>query len=230
MVAQPEVTATVNRANAQIEVTQWSHRGAFYPIGEVIPGLAMNAIYPASSVCTPPTHSIARTLTGPHSIETILVPNHTRPMPSLRIWSLTTAKGGVWLLPGRRPVAGAVPGGAAHDWHERGDGMSKSNGGRVPAPTFLVHHFGRGLVDEGRTYAVERYRALVDGDIRRWPLEAGKHGRGRPKPEVATYEEVRDLRPAYNEIVVCTALGTSSGVQLYGYAACSFSGERRQRR
>ena len=47
---------------------------------------------------------------------------------------------------------------------------------RVPAPTFLVHHFGCALVDEGRTYAVERFRARADGDIRRWPLDASATG------------------------------------------------------
>ena len=110
--------------------------------------------------------------------------------------------------------------------------MSKHTGRRTPAPTYLVHHFGRGLVDEGRTYAVERYRARADGDIRRWPLDAPAtaNDRGRPTPEVATFEEVRDLRPAYNEIVVCTALGTRSGRQVWGWAAASLSPERRQRR
>ena len=109
--------------------------------------------------------------------------------------------------------------------------MSNSNAGRVPAPTYLVHHFGRGLVDEGRTYAVERFRARADGDIRRWPLEASTgRGRRRPKPEVATFDEIREMRPAFNEIVVCTALGTRSGLQLWGSGACSIFPERRQRR
>ncbi|MDE0374158.1 MAG: hypothetical protein OXI73_16670 [Rhodospirillales bacterium] len=92
--------------------------------------------------------------------------------------------------------------------------MSESSGGRVPASTFLVHHFGRGLVDKDRTYAVERFRALADGDIRRWPLDApAACGRRRPKPEVATFEQVREMRPAFNEVIVCTALGTRSGLQ-----------------
>ena len=108
--------------------------------------------------------------------------------------------------------------------------MSKHTDRRAPVSTFLSHYFGRGLVDDGRAYAVERFRAMADGDVRRWPLETEEHGRGRPRPEVATFKEVRDLRPAYNEIVVCTALGTRSEIQLYGWSACSFSGERRQRR
>ena len=33
--------------------------------------------------------------------------------------------------------------------------------------TILTHVFGRGLADE--RYVVERYRAMADGDIRRWP-------------------------------------------------------------
>lgn len=127
-------------------------------------------------------------------------------------------------------MAGAVPGRAADHWHERGDGMSKSNVGRVPAPTYLVHEFGRGLVDEGRSYAVERFRALSCGDIRRWPLEGDKRGRGRPAPEVATFEELRELRPAYNEILVCTALGTRTGVQYWGASACGLWGDRTKRR
>ncbi len=109
--------------------------------------------------------------------------------------------------------------------------MSKLVDRRAPASTFLVHHFGRGLVDEGRTYAVERFVCMSDGDIRRQGNGApGRKKPHRPKPEVATFEQVRDLRPAYNEIIVCTALGTGSGVQFYGYSACSFFGERRQRR
>lgn len=109
--------------------------------------------------------------------------------------------------------------------------MSNSSGGRTPASTFLVHHFGRGFVDEGRSYAVERYRACADGDIRRWPLDApAGRGRRRPKPEVATFDEVREMRPAFSEVIVCTALGTSSGLQLWGEAACSMFPERRQRR
>lgn len=54
--------------------------------------------------------------------------------------------------------------------------MSKHTDRRVPAPTFVVHHFGCGLVDEGRTYAVERFRARADGDIGRWPLDASATG------------------------------------------------------
>ena len=61
-------------------------------------------------------------------------------------------------------------------------------------------------------------------------LDFEKRGRGRPKPEVATFEEVREIRPAYNEIVVCTALGSRSGRQLWGSSACGLLAECRQRR
>ena len=110
--------------------------------------------------------------------------------------------------------------------------MSRHTDRRAPASTYLVHFFGRGLVDEGRTYAVERFTCFANGDIRRRRAHGTgpRKSRGRPKPEVATFDEVREMRPAYNEIVVCTALGTTSGVQLYGVSACSFFGERRQRR
>ena len=110
--------------------------------------------------------------------------------------------------------------------------MNQSTNGRAPASTYLTHFFGRGLVDEGRCYVVERFKSKSDGEIRRWPLEAPAlgNGRARAKPEVAPLDAVRELRPAYNEIIVCTALGTRSGVQLWGSAACSFFGDRRQRR
>ena len=102
---------------------------------------------------------------------------------------------------------------------------------RAPATTFLIHFFGRGLVDEGRCYAVERFVSLSNGDIRRRPADAprSKKARGRPKPEVATFGEVRDMRPAFNEIIVCTALGTRSGIQLWGPSVCGIFGDRRRR-
>ncbi len=110
--------------------------------------------------------------------------------------------------------------------------MVKHTDRRAPASTFLVHYFGRGLVDEGRTYAVERFRSMTNGDVRRWPLDASSPGSGlaRDGPEVATFEDVRELRPAYNEIIVCTALGTRAGVQYWGASACGLWGDRTKRR
>ena len=110
--------------------------------------------------------------------------------------------------------------------------MSKRTCTRTPASTYLVHHFGRGALDEGYNFAVERFRATSDGNLRRWPLDAPSgNGRSRPKPEVATFKRIRDLRPAYNEVIVCTALGTRAGVQYWGYyAAWGLFPDRRQRR
>ncbi len=89
---------------------------------------------------------------------------------------------------------------------------------RPPAPTFLTSYFGGGLIDKGECYVVERFRSMSSGEIRRWPREAsaGKNRRGRPSPEVASVDEVRELRPLYNEIIICTGLGARSGVQYFG--------------
>ena len=84
--------------------------------------------------------------------------------------------------------------------------MSEYVGRRAPTTTFLIHYFGGGLIDKGDCYVVERFRALSNGEIRRWPGEAPVKNsrRGRPKPEVASVDAVQELRPAYNEIIVCT--------------------------
>lgn len=109
--------------------------------------------------------------------------------------------------------------------------ISRHTDRRAPASTFLVHFFGRPVAEE-RTYAVERITGLSNGDISRQPADGTgtKKARGRPKPEVVTFDEVRDMRPAYNEIIVCTAWGSHSGVQFWGWSVAGFSGERRQRR
>ncbi|MCY3732323.1 MAG: hypothetical protein OXF98_13365 [Rhodospirillaceae bacterium] len=110
--------------------------------------------------------------------------------------------------------------------------MSIRTDRRAPAATFLVHFFGRGLVDEGRCYAVERFVSLSNGDIRRRSADTPRPKKTpkRPKPEVATFDQVRDMRPAYNEIIVCTALGTRSGIQYWGPSVCGILGDRRRRR
>ncbi len=112
--------------------------------------------------------------------------------------------------------------------------MSTRMDRRAPATTFLVHFFGRGLVDEGRSYAVERFVSLSNGDIRRGPVDVprSKKARSRPKPEVATFGDVRDMRPTYNELFVeinITMNSTSSGIQYWGPSVCGILGDRRQR-
>ena len=110
--------------------------------------------------------------------------------------------------------------------------MTSTATGTAHTATYLIHFFGHGLVDEGRCYAVERYKCMTNGEIRRWPGEARGPAkcRPRPKPEVASYEAVREMRPAYNEIIICTALGCRSGVQLIGWAATGMFGDRMKRR
>ena len=110
--------------------------------------------------------------------------------------------------------------------------MSANLDSRAPATTFLTHYFGGGLIDKGECYVVERFRAMSNGEIRCWSSEAPakNYGRDRPKPEVASVDAVQELRPAYNEIIVCTGLGTRAGVQYWGYAACGLFGDRTMRR
>ena len=107
--------------------------------------------------------------------------------------------------------------------------MSKPLDRHAPAATFLTHFFGGGLIDKGECYVVERFRSMSSGEIRRSPGvgPAGKNGRGNP--EIASVDEVRELRPLYNEIIVCTGLGTRVGVQYFGSHAIWGQILRRQR-
>lgn len=96
------------------------------------------------------------------------------------------------------------------------------------AATFLVHIFGSGLADD--RYAVERFKAQADGDIRPWPGETPAKGKGRRAKRVtATLKAVREMRPARTEIIVCTGLRTRGGQQLWGDLATSLWHDRRQR-
>ena len=97
------------------------------------------------------------------------------------------------------------------------------------AGTFLTHFFGSGLADD--RYTVERFKALVNGDIRRCPDVAPAQGRGRRKPKFATasLKAVKELRPARNEIIVCTWLRSKGGVQYWGVHAMGIGLDRRQR-
>ena len=98
------------------------------------------------------------------------------------------------------------------------------------ASTFLTHFFGSGLADE--RYVVERFKALADGDIRRVPGEkpaTTKSGKRTAKRPTATLNEVKEMRPARTEIIICTGLRIKGGIQLWGDIATSMFHDRRQK-
>ena len=97
--------------------------------------------------------------------------------------------------------------------------------------TFLVHIFGRGLEDN--RYVVERFRSAADGAITPVPTPApatrGKKRR-RPRHTVTSLSNVTKMRPARDEIIVCTAVNLEdSGVQLWGEFSCGFLAQGRHR-
>ena len=84
--------------------------------------------------------------------------------------------------------------------------------------TFLVHIFGRGLDDE--KYVVERFRSSAGGEISPVPIAVpparGKKRR-RPRHTVTSLSNVKQMRPARDEVIVCTAVNLEdSGVQYWG--------------
>ena len=96
------------------------------------------------------------------------------------------------------------------------------------AATFLTHFFGGGLEDE--RYAVERFKAQADGDIRPvWPEAPKPNGRRKTKCVTATLTAVREMRPDRTEIIVCTGLRTRGGVQYWGSLATSLFCDRKQK-
>ncbi len=97
------------------------------------------------------------------------------------------------------------------------------------ASTFLTHIFGSGLSDD--RYVVERFKAMIDGDIRRCPDPAPAKGKGRSRANyaTATLKAVREMRPARTEIIVCTGLRTRGGVQIWGDIASGLFHDRRQK-
>ena len=97
------------------------------------------------------------------------------------------------------------------------------------ARTYLVHNFGNGL-DEEERFVVERFKALLDGDIRSIRPEAPKaKSRRKVKRMVVSREEAEAMRPARTEIIVCTGLRTRGGRQYWGDVATSMFHDRRQR-
>ena len=97
------------------------------------------------------------------------------------------------------------------------------------AATFLTHFFGSGLAED--TYVVEKFIALVNGDIRRCPDVAPPKGKGRRNAKYATasLKAVKEMRPLRNEIIVCTGLRTRGGVQYWGSASTGLLCDRRQK-
>ncbi|MDD9994007.1 MAG: hypothetical protein OXP75_19590 [Rhodospirillales bacterium] len=97
--------------------------------------------------------------------------------------------------------------------------------------TYLVHIFGRGLEDD--RYVVERFRSAADGAITPVPIAApparGKKRR-RPRHTVTSLSNVKKMRPARDEIIVCTAVNLEdSGVQLWGAWATGIFANGRHR-
>ena len=86
---------------------------------------------------------------------------------------------------------------------------------RKPKPeadTFLTRLFTRGLADE--RYEVKRYKS-TGGEIRLLP--AGEEGGRKRKRATASRRAVREMRPARDELIVCTGLKVpGSGLQLWG--------------
>ena len=83
---------------------------------------------------------------------------------------------------------------------------------KTEANTFLTHLFGEGLADE--RYEVRRYKS-AGGEIR--PVPAGESAGRRSKRVTASRRAVREMRPARNELIVCTGLRLpGSGLQLWG--------------
>ena len=97
------------------------------------------------------------------------------------------------------------------------------------ARTYLVHNFGNGLDGENR-FVVERFKTLLDGDIRPVQPEASKaKGRRKAKRMVVSREEAEAMRPARTEIIICTGLRTRGGRQVWGDIATGIFHDRRQR-
>ncbi len=97
------------------------------------------------------------------------------------------------------------------------------------ASTFLTHFFGSGLSDD--TYVVERFKTLVNGDIRRCADRPPAATKNRRKTDgaTATRKAVQALRPERTEIIVCTGLKTRGGVQLWGSVATGLLCDRKQK-
>ena len=84
---------------------------------------------------------------------------------------------------------------------------------RREANTFLTHLLSRGLADE--RYEVRRYKSSGGGELK--PLSSAEKGGRRSKRVTASRRAVREMRPARDELIVCTGLKVpGSGLQLWG--------------
>ena len=110
--------------------------------------------------------------------------------------------------------------------------MNRFTGSFADASTFVTHYFGHGLADGRGRYAVERFRTRSDGNIlRAEPVSEQPRSRRRVGPITASQRTVKAMRPARNDIVVCTALNErNSGVAYYGDLASGLFRTRRTRR
>ena len=97
--------------------------------------------------------------------------------------------------------------------------------------TFIVHIFGRGLEDD--RYVVERFRSAADGGIHPVPIPTppARGRKRRPRRHTVTsLSNVTKMRPARDEIIVCTAVNLEdSGVQLWGEWSCGLFAQGRHR-
>ena len=108
--------------------------------------------------------------------------------------------------------------------------MQIGNVQRGNTETFLVHIFGRGLEDD--RYVVERFRSAADGAITPVPTPAPptRGRKRRPRHTVTSLSNVTKMRPARDEIIVCTAVNLEdSGVQLWGAWATGLFAQGRHR-
>ncbi len=84
---------------------------------------------------------------------------------------------------------------------------------KPPANTFLTHLLGQGLADE--RYEVRRYKSSGGSELR--PVPAVEEDGRRRKRATASRRAVRQMRPARDELIVCTGLEVpDSGLQLWG--------------
>ena len=96
------------------------------------------------------------------------------------------------------------------------------------AHTYLIHVFGRGLEDD--RYIVERFKSMTNGDIRPVsPSGPAKKGRRKVRRTTVSRRAVREMRPARDEIIICTGVTIKGGAQIWGSYATGLFVERKQR-